>query len=149
MQIEEITARLEGVKASGGGYSAKCPAHDDKRASLSISTGESGKILLYCHAGCGVGEIVGAMGLKESDLFPDAPYNRSEGPRKARREVVARYDYTDENGRFLCRKTRFSDKSFAWSHKKNGKWARGRGGDPALYNLAGIQGAGRVFVVEG
>ena len=53
-KLSEILSLLDGVTGSGNQYSARCPAHDDKRASLSISTGNDGRILLHCHAGCDI-----------------------------------------------------------------------------------------------
>ena len=57
------------MKISGDGWTAKCPAHDDGTASLSISTGDEGRTLLHCHAGCTPDAICAALGLKLSDLF--------------------------------------------------------------------------------
>jgi hypothetical protein len=48
--IKEIAETLHG-KESGEGYLCQCPAHDDARASLSVSK-PNGKILVRCHAGC-------------------------------------------------------------------------------------------------
>lgn len=149
MTIEDFLSRLEGVKGGNGQYSARCPAHDDKRASLSVSTGHDGKILLHCHAGCTVSEILAALGVQESDLFPEKAQKAPCKPREARREVVARYDYTDAQGNLLNQKTRFSDKSFSWSHYESGKWWRGRKGDPVLYNLPVVAGAEFLYIVEG
>lgn len=149
MRLDDILSRLEGVKGGGGQYSARCPAHDDKRASLSVSTGQDGRILLHCHAGCTVPEILEAMGMKEADLFPDNTQKAPCKPKEARREVTARYDYTDAQGRLLNQKTRFADKTFSWSHYENGKWWRGRKGEPVLYNLPAVAGAGFLYIVEG
>jgi hypothetical protein len=57
----------------------RCPAHEDRRESLSVSQG-AGKILVYDFGGCRVQEIVAALGLKMADLFqtPRAPYG--DGP---------------------------------------------------------------------
>jgi hypothetical protein len=49
---------------------ACCPAHEDKSASLGIRHGEDCKTLIKCFAGCSVHEVVGAIGLEISDLFP-------------------------------------------------------------------------------
>jgi len=68
MRLEEIVGRLEGVKPSGDGYIAKCPAHDDGTPSLSISEGENGTILAHCFAGCEFDEIVAAIGLEMQDF---------------------------------------------------------------------------------
>ena len=54
------------------GWRACCPAHADRRPSLSISVGEQGQVLLKCFAGCSLERIVEAMGLTMTDLFPDA-----------------------------------------------------------------------------
>ena len=62
MTLEEILSRLEGVKGGNGQYSARCPAHDDHNASLSVASGENGEILLYCHKECEFDDIVKALG---------------------------------------------------------------------------------------
>ena len=69
MNLNDFLYQLEDVTGSGKQYSAKCPAHDDRKASLSVSEGEDGRILLNCHAGCSAEEICGALGIKVSDLF--------------------------------------------------------------------------------
>lgn len=48
---------LEDVVPSGTGYIAKCPAHNDVKASLSITEDPSG-VLVHCFAGCTYGEIL-------------------------------------------------------------------------------------------
>jgi putative DNA primase/helicase len=40
-----------GARRSGAGWSARCPAHDDRTPSFSINYSE-GRILLHCFAGC-------------------------------------------------------------------------------------------------
>jgi hypothetical protein len=47
-----VLAMLEGVRQCASGYVARCPAHDDRTASLSIREGEGGRVLLHCFAGC-------------------------------------------------------------------------------------------------
>ena len=49
---------------------ARCPAHEDRKASLSSGLGDDERVLVRCHAGCSAAEIVAAVGLKLSDLFP-------------------------------------------------------------------------------
>ncbi len=69
--IDRVLHRLDRVKSTGPGkYIALCPAHDDKRPSLSIKEADDGKVLLKCWTGCGAAEIVNALGLSLSDLFP-------------------------------------------------------------------------------
>ncbi|MBW1924211.1 MAG: toprim domain-containing protein [Deltaproteobacteria bacterium] len=69
MDIGEFLARLDGVRRSGTGWVARCPAHDDHNASLSIGTGADGRILLNCFAGCTPWEVTKAMELTLADLF--------------------------------------------------------------------------------
>jgi hypothetical protein len=68
MSAVDILARLQGVRRSGKGWTAKCPAHEDKQNSLSIHH-RDGKWLLKCHAGCGWEAVVAALGVGPSDLF--------------------------------------------------------------------------------
>ncbi|MCS7047345.1 MAG: hypothetical protein NZO58_13385, partial [Gemmataceae bacterium] len=67
--LENLLARVTGVKQTGKGWSARCPAHDDRKASLSIAEGDDGTVLLKCHAGCSTEAVLRAMGLELRDLF--------------------------------------------------------------------------------
>ncbi len=71
MTADPLLARLHGVRKSGDGWSARCPAHDDRQNSLSVNSGDDGRILLHCFAGCRPEGIVAALGLEMKDLFPD------------------------------------------------------------------------------
>lgn len=69
--IQEILSQLQRVKKiAPDKWTALCPAHDDRRPSLSIREADDGKILLHCWAGCGAADIVNALGLTLTDLFP-------------------------------------------------------------------------------
>ena len=57
---------------SGKEWLALCPAHDDRRSSLSVSEGTDGRALVYCFAGCPVEAIVESLGLTVRDLMPAA-----------------------------------------------------------------------------
>jgi len=69
--VERVIKRLKGVRQSGGGWIAKCPAHNDSDPSLSVSEGKGGCALVHCHAGCEYEKILHAIGLEPRDLFPD------------------------------------------------------------------------------
>ena len=146
---DHVLNRLEGAKPSGRGqWSALCPAHDDKKPSLSVALGEDGKVLLHCHAGCDVGDIVAAIGMTEADLFPEAPVSAGKPV------DVATYDYTDIDGKLLYQVIRSSDKSFMQRRPDGrGGWIWNMKGTPrALYNLPYVASApvqDWVFVVEG
>jgi hypothetical protein len=68
--VEMLLEKLPGATKSGAGWSARCPAHDDRKASLSIGEGDDGRALVKCHAGCTVEAIVAAVGLTVRDLMP-------------------------------------------------------------------------------
>lgn len=68
--VDKILDRLERVRATSGGWSACCPAHDDRNPSLSVKEGDNDAVLIHCFAGCEVADIVAALGLQLSDLFP-------------------------------------------------------------------------------
>lgn len=74
--IDRVLPVLSKVRRrQSGQWSACCPAHDDNGPSLSVRETPEGAVLLHCFAGCGVSEIVGAIGLELHDLFP--PSDRS------------------------------------------------------------------------
>jgi hypothetical protein len=61
--LDGVLSRLRGLRRSGGGWKALCPAHHDKGPSLSICESQDGLVLLYCFAGCSYRQIVEALGL--------------------------------------------------------------------------------------
>ena len=80
MDVQDVLARLKGVtRLSEGQFMAKCPCHDDKKASLAVRQGEKG-VVLHCMAGCQTEDIAKALGLGMKDLFFDA--GKAEGKAK-------------------------------------------------------------------
>jgi len=78
--LDDFLDLLPGYKTLGNGkYLAKCPGHDDKNPSLSI-TFKNRKILLHDHGGCMTENVVSAMGLTLADLSlnGDQPELRKE-----------------------------------------------------------------------
>lgn len=69
--VDAILSKLEGVKRSGAGWLARCPAHEDGSPSLSISE-RDGTILLHCHAGCEPLAVLDSIGVEFGALFPDS-----------------------------------------------------------------------------
>lgn len=67
-----LLPRLDGVRTRGAGqYMAKCPAHPDRSASLSVRCMDDGRTLIHCFAGCNADDVLGAVGLEFKDLFPE------------------------------------------------------------------------------
>lgn len=71
MTVDTLISRLDKVRRTGRGtWIACCPAHADKSPSLTIRETDDGKVLLHCFTGCSALEIIDAVGLEMSDLFP-------------------------------------------------------------------------------
>ena len=72
MMIDHFLSGLNKVKRNGERYMALCPSHEDKSASLSISEGHDGRILIHCFGGCAAADVVHSLGLELKDLFADS-----------------------------------------------------------------------------
>ena len=70
MTFDRFLDLLDGLRRSGDGWSARCPAHEDRHNSLSVREGDDGKVLVHCFAGCTAEDIVAGLGLEMRDLFP-------------------------------------------------------------------------------
>lgn len=147
MTSEALIDLLHGARISGDGWIASCPAHDDRRPSLSVRAGEDGRILVKCHAGCDAEAIVQALGLSLSDLMPE----REELNRKAR--ITSTYPYRAENGELLFEVVRLEPKGFRQRRPGGrGGWTWSTHGVRQVpYRLPELSASGgrRVFVVEG
>lgn len=162
--LERVLSKLEGVKPTGNSrWMAKCPAHEDREASLSLAVGTDGKALMRCHAGCATAAIVAAIGLQMSDLFV-TPANGANGNGKSvvpaagvssRPKMVKTYDYYNADGSHAYQVCRFEPKTFRQRHRVgNGDWKWGLDGiTPVLYRLPEVLEAvaaeRRIFLVEG
>lgn len=79
--IERLLSGLRGVRQNGNGrWAARCPSHEDRSPSLSVRLTDDGRILLKCFAGCETEAVLGALGLRFADLFPE-PLTRTGLPR--------------------------------------------------------------------
>lgn len=145
MNAQEYVELREGrdgrTRRIQGGWQVTCAAHDDRTPSLSVTEGRDGQILLHCHAGCQLSEILAADGLEITDLYPEEP----------ERVEVAAYRYLDEQSRPLYEVVRFHPKDFR-QRRPNGAWGI-KGVRRVLYRLphilAAIQAGETVHVVEG
>ena len=155
MPAAEFLARLKDVHGGNGKWRARCPAHNDHSPSLSISVGNDGRVLLKCHSGCSVDDVVSAVGLTMTDLFSPASSRPLSLPTpvSALGKIIATYDYRDERGELLYQGIRYQPKDFR-VRRPNGKggWTWNLEGVPrVLYRLretlaAKAEGRGIVFV---
>ena len=82
MSVDALLTCLPGAKRTGQDrYMARCPAHADKCASLSIRELDDGRTLIHCFGGCSVAEVLSSVGLDFDVLFPEKPADHT--PRKA------------------------------------------------------------------
>jgi DNA primase len=71
MAIGSLLERLQGVRRTGDSkWVARCPAHEDKSPSLSLSE-KNGIPLIHCFAGCEPLAILEAVGLSWPDILPE------------------------------------------------------------------------------
>lgn len=141
MHIEEVVNKFDNVKEIGkNSFQVKCKAHKDDKASLTI-TEEDNKILMHCHAGCSLSQILSSVGLTKKDLFN----NKVEKP-----HVVAEYIYKDENGNPLYKVIRYEPKHFTQAKYNNGNWIfKMTDVRYVPYNLPNVIKSEKIFFVEG
>jgi hypothetical protein len=124
MDFDGVLSRFDVKKRTGnGGAKARCPAHEDAVASLSIDPGRDGKTLLICFAGCDTQDVVAAAGLEMRDLFTgEAEADLPE--LVTRRSSATRYEIRDVAGALVAVHKRIDHgdgkKEFFWL-QPNGK----------------------------
>lgn len=165
---ESIARHLGAARRSGSNWSCRCPAHEDRKASLSVGIGSDGKILVYCHAGCPHDEVISH--LKHMGQWPNA--GRLDTPKSLpppvkidlkpkveksseRSRIVATYDYTDEHGELLFQAVRFEPKDFRQrTPNPDGSWRWSISGvRRVLYRLPevleAVKAGKTIYVTEG
>lgn len=160
VSAEDIARNLGGAKRSGDDWSCKCPAHEDKKASLSIGHGRDGKLVVHCHAGCSQSEVIET--LKAMDYWPSSGAKTTPTPPavkihigQGRGQIVATYDYTDEAGELLYQAVRYEPKDFRQrAPRPDGSWSWSiKGVRRVLYRLpevlAAVAEGQTIYICEG
>lgn len=154
--LTALRARGTVPKRAGEGWTAKCPAHDDSTASLSLRAGDSKPLIMNCHAGCDHASIKAALGIP--DRKPPGTASKAHVPPASpapRPTIVATYPYTDEHGEVLYEAVRYEPKTFR-QRRPNGEggWTHTLGDVrlvlyqlPLVLNAAGNGGV--VYIAEG
>lgn len=154
--LQFVLAKLDGVRQHGGYWMAQCPAHEDRKASLSVARGTEQPVVFKCHAGCERDAILDALGLELADVSKPRE-ERDKGEWTPFGEAIAVYDYTDEHGSLLYQVCRTADKQFPQrrpdSTKKSGwRWSLG-GMQRVPYRLpkliTAISEGRTVYITEG
>ncbi|MEW6351994.1 MAG: DUF927 domain-containing protein [Thermodesulfobacteriota bacterium] len=160
--LQRVLEKLSHVRRCGNGFSARCPCHDDKRASLSISEDVDGKVLIKCFAGCAVEDVLKAIDLTLKDLFPQRIASLPKKDRVYSSEEIRNwpstkklYVYRDRDQSPLVLVVRTQDKDFR-QYRSVGpdQWKTGLGDTKrVLYRLPelldAVKAGRRIFLVEG
>jgi len=97
--VDALLARLERVKQTGPGqWRARCPAHESEGLTLSIGEADTGAALLHCFAGCGAADVLAALRMQLSDLYPPDELIKAKRydtrPRKDLRATLHQISYS-------------------------------------------------------
>ena len=110
--LNHLLGKLEGVRQQGGCWMARCPAHEDRQASLSIARGTEQPVVLHCQAGCDTDSVLAAIGMTTADISVPKDDHAERGEWTPHGPAVAAYDYTDEDGQLLFQVCRTAGKQF-------------------------------------
>lgn len=128
MNYEDILSHFQIVRRYRDKAQCRCPCHDDKQASLTITRGKR-CILLHCHAGCRFEDIMQAVGLKKQDLFyedkPPSSNWRVYIEAREKRRIEATYDYICLNGSYSFTKIRLEGKKMLYGVLQNERFIYG------------------------
>ena len=156
---EILLPKLEGVRQYGGYWKARCPAHEDREASMTIGRGTSQPVVIRCHAGCDSEDILAKIGLAWSDLCEprEESHGRDRGEWTPHGDAIAVYKYEDEDGKLLFQVLRTAGKQFPQrvpdaTRKSGWRWSLGST-RRVLYRLPKIIEAVRngefIYICEG
>ncbi len=83
MSAETLLQRLDKVKRTGPDkWIASCPTRRDKTPSMTIRELPDGRVLVHDFGGDSVHDILAAVGLEMSDLFPPRPLSDGRKPER-------------------------------------------------------------------
>ncbi len=166
MTYDKILSHFEVVHRYDSKAKCRCPAHNDRQASLTISKGQN-STLLHCHAGCNYKDILSAVGLSTKDLYyddnrPQSGSWRAYVERREGRKIEAVYDYVDyRKGNYLYTKLRLTGKKMLYGILKDSRFAYGLDGHSrkelkGIYMPRGLEALNKaitedkpIFCVEG
>ena len=80
MAVHDLLSKLEYRQTGSNRWLAKCPAHQDRRPSLTITEKDDGMVLLHCWAGCGAADVLAAIGLEFDALYPERTNDHRSKP---------------------------------------------------------------------
>lgn len=123
---------------------AKCPAHDDGTASLSVGPGTEQPVIFKCHAQCDSADIIASSGMTWEEVCRPIDTSSVDGEWTPRGTASHVYNYTDEEGTLLYQALRVpmpgGKKTFSQRQPKpGGGWTWNlQGARRVLYRLPQI-----------
>ena len=112
--IDQVLAKLPSARRSGKGWQACCPAHNDRRPSLSIGEHPDGRAWVKCHAGCPRDKVLAALGLTGDDLRPERPSGASRPNSVPRRGAKT---FPTAEAAMAAWVQRFGNRYMHWTYK--------------------------------
>ena len=126
--FENNLTHFQVVKKYQDRAQCKCPAHQDKQASLTVTKGRK-CTLLYCHAGCQLDGILNAAGLEKRDIFYESTQNtanwRAFIEKRENNRIEAVYNYVSCNGQYAFTKVRLQGKHIIYGRLENERFTYG------------------------
>ncbi|MFB9924856.1 AAA family ATPase [Amycolatopsis halotolerans] len=165
--MDYILSLLEIERGDGDQWYAKCPAHADNKASLSVTRRDDNRgksrVYLDCKAGCEFGKIIYELEVSTRQMFEPIDPEKKAAPSRAQRtersakpekkraasrgKEIARYVYHGPKGEYRYAQIRFEPKDFRTEPSGVPD------GDRVPYRLPqllkGIAEGCRVWIVEG
>ena len=164
MTYDEILSYFQVKRRYQDKAQCKCPAHDDKQASLTVTKGRD-SVLIHCHANCSTENVLSAAGLKMSDLFYQEKRTGSSWQSyiesREKKKIEAVYNYVSINGSYAFTKVRMQAKKMIYGTLANERFTYGLGGRTrkelcAVYAPDGVQAINKavsegkpIFIPEG
>ena len=164
MTYDEVLTHFQVKKRQQDKAQCKCPAHDDRQASLTVTNGRD-SVLIHCHAGCDIDNVLSAAGLKKSDLFYQEKRTGSSWQAyiesREKKKIEAVYNYVSINGSYAFTKVRMQAKKMIYGTLANERFTYGLGGRTrkelcAVYAPDGVQAINKavsegkpIFIPEG
>ena len=145
-RAQSIAHALGGAKKTPAGYICRCPAHEDKNASLSLKDHPNGGVIVNCLSGCPWDDIKPILEQRGLLDRPKPPAKRAD-----KYENVRFFVYRDIVGNTLARKCKPPKPASSWQERWDGSsWVSGLAGlQLPLYNLQAVTQADIVYLCEG
>ena len=164
MTYDEVLTHFQVKKRYQDKAQCKCPAHDDRQASLTVTKGRD-SVLIHCHANCSTENVLSAAGLKMSDLFYQEKRTGNSWQAyiesREKKKIEAVYNYVSSNGSYAFTKVRMQAKKMIYGTLANERFTYGLGGRTrkelcAVYAPDGVQAINKavsegkpIFIPEG